>query len=129
MHHTLFGRFRVWFRNWLSQSSSGNRRPPRRRRSARRRSTVLGLEWLESRIVPSTVNLTSSLNPSAYTQSVTFTAAVVYTTGDPIPTGTVAFKDGGTTLDTETLNSSAAASFRHLYPGRRQSPDDGGLFG
>ena len=55
---------------------------------------------------PTITFLTSSANPSVYGQSVTFTASVT-TTGSGIfagePTGTVAFKDGGTTIGTETL--------------------------
>jgi hypothetical protein len=47
-----------------------------------------------------TTALISSQNPSALGQSVTFTATV---TGAS-PTGTVTFKDGGTTLATVALN-------------------------
>jgi hypothetical protein len=63
-----------------------------------------------------TTTLTSSLNPSAYGQSVTFTATVTdasSTTG--APTGTVTFTDGTTILATQPLNSTnsttASASF------------------
>jgi len=45
---------------------------------------------------PSSVALTSSANPSAFGQTVTFTATVSSTAGSP--TGTVAFTDGGTTI-------------------------------
>jgi Big-like domain-containing protein/centrosomal CEP192-like protein/beta-propeller repeat-containing protein/ASPM-SPD-2-Hydin domain-containing protein/HYDIN/CFA65/VesB family protein len=51
--------------------------------------------------------LSSSLNPSIFGQSVTFTATVKSsTTGTP--TGTVTFKDGTTTLGTVALNSGIA---------------------
>ena len=54
----------------------------------------------------------SSLNPAASGQSVTFTAAVAgTTTNTPLPTGSVTFFDGTTTLTTVTLNGSAKATF------------------
>ena len=46
--------------------------------------------------------VTSSLNPSTYGQSVTFTATV--TSSGPTPTGTVTFKSGSATLGTGTLS-------------------------
>jgi hypothetical protein len=50
-----------------------------------------------------------SLSPS---QAVTFTATVHAASGTATPTGTVAFKDGGTSLGTPvTLNGSGVASF------------------
>ena len=55
----------------------------------------------------STVGLTSSLNPSVYGQSVTFTA----TAGSSVTgarTGSIAFKDGLTTLQMVTLNNGTA---------------------
>jgi hypothetical protein len=56
--------------------------------------------------------LMSSLNPAASGQSVTFTAAVAgTTTNTPLPTGSVTFFDGTTTLTTVTLNGSAKATF------------------
>lgn len=59
--------------------------------------------------VSTTVTLTSSVNPSVYGQSVTFTAAVVGSNGG-IPTGTVTFSNGSTPLGTSTLNSSGIAT-------------------
>lgn len=53
--------------------------------------------------------MTSSNNPAVYGQPVTFSVTVTSTQGTP--TGTVSFLDGTTTLATETLNSSGAASF------------------
>jgi hypothetical protein len=50
-----------------------------------------------------TTSVASSINPSTYNSSVTFTATV--TAG---ATGTVTFKDGATTLGTGTLNSGTA---------------------
>ena len=57
--------------------------------------------------VSTTTTLTSSVNPSAYGQAVTFTAAVTPNSpGGGTPTGTVTFKDGATVLATGTLNAS-----------------------
>ena len=53
-----------------------------------------------------TVSVTSSLNPSNYGSSVTFTAVVSGSGGTP--TGTVTFLDGTTTLSTGTLSSGSA---------------------
>jgi hypothetical protein len=55
------------------------------------------------------VSLVSSLNPSALSQAVTFTATVRPATGSGTPTGTVTFNDGATTLGTGTLSSGIAA--------------------
>lgn len=55
---------------------------------------------------PTTTTITSSLNPSQYLQSVTFTATVASTGGTP--TGTVTFYDGSTELGTGTLSSGQA---------------------
>ncbi len=56
--------------------------------------------------------LGSSVNPSVVGQSVTFSASVA-TTGAfvAIPAGTVAFRDGATTIGTATLDSKGNASF------------------
>src|SRR5207247_7154982 len=51
----------------------------------------------------STTTILSSLNPSGFGQSVTFTATV--SGSGPAPTGTVTFKDGATALATNTLIS------------------------
>ncbi|MFT4111193.1 Ig-like domain repeat protein [Silvibacterium sp.] len=53
-----------------------------------------------------TLKLTSSLNPSYYSESVTFTATAS-SSGDT-PTGTVTFYDGSTELGTGTMSSGAA---------------------
>jgi autotransporter-associated beta strand protein len=57
--------------------------------------------------------LTSSANPSAFGQAVTFTATVTSMISLPmlIPTGTVTFMDGTTTLGTATLSSTGIATF------------------
>ena len=56
--------------------------------------------------------LTSSVNPSRFGQSVTFTATVtVLAPGAGTPTGTVTFKDGATTLGTGTVNGAGVATF------------------
>ena len=61
---------------------------------------------------PSTVILSSSVNPSVFGQSVIFTATVI---ADPpgagTPTGLVTFKDGSMVLGSGTLSSSGVASF------------------
>jgi hypothetical protein len=60
---------------------------------------------------PTSTALASSANPSNVAQGVTFTATV--TTSTPaggVPTGTVTFRDGATSLGTATLNASGLAS-------------------
>jgi hypothetical protein len=60
----------------------------------------------------SKVTLASSLNPSTYKKTVTFTATVAaLAPGSGTPTGTVAFKDGSTTLSTVALNASDVATY------------------
>jgi Bacterial Ig-like domain (group 3) len=54
----------------------------------------------------STTTLASSLNPSAYGQSVTFRAKVTTSVGSP--TGTVTFKDGATAIGTGTVTAGEA---------------------
>jgi hypothetical protein len=67
---------------------------------------------------PTTTALVSSLNPSAYGQSVTFTAAV--TAASATPTGTVIFYDGSTALGSVTLvNGGASLSTSSLSAGSR----------
>jgi hypothetical protein len=58
-----------------------------------------------------TTSVNSSVNPSVFSQSVTFTATVTPTApGSGVPTGTVTFKDGSTTLGTGTLDGSGHAT-------------------
>jgi hypothetical protein len=59
---------------------------------------------------PTTTTLASSLNPSTYSQGMTFTATVT-PQGPGTPTGTVTFTDGGNTLGASPLNSSGQATF------------------
>jgi len=61
-----------------------------------------------------TTALTSTPNPSAVGQVVTFTAQVTSSTGG-IPTGTVTFKDGNKTLGTATLNAAGQATFATAF--------------
>ena len=56
-----------------------------------------------------TTTVTSSLNPSVYSQPVTFTATVTSSGG--VPTGTVTFKNGSTTLGTSNLDGAGHATF------------------
>jgi Bacterial Ig-like domain (group 3) len=59
-----------------------------------------------------TTAISSSANPSVYSQPVTFTATVTATApGGGVPTGTVTFKNGSSTLGTGTLNGSGKATF------------------
>jgi Bacterial Ig-like domain (group 3) len=55
---------------------------------------------------PTTTSLTSSANPSYFTQTVTYTAAVTSTMGTP--TGPVVFTDGKKTVATEALANGQA---------------------
>ena len=56
-----------------------------------------------------TTTASSSANPSVFSQLVTFTATVSSSGG--IPTGTVTFKNGATTLGTSNLDGTGHASF------------------
>jgi hypothetical protein len=63
-------------------------------------------------VTATNTGLTSSVNPSVWGQSVTFTATVTNNpSGGAVATGTVTFKDGSTTLGTGTLNGSGVATF------------------
>jgi hypothetical protein len=65
---------------------------------------------------PTTTTLVSSLNPSVYGQSVTFTAAVSAAAGTP--TGTLIFYDGPTAIGSAPLtNGSASTSVSSLTAG------------
>jgi peptidoglycan/xylan/chitin deacetylase (PgdA/CDA1 family)/uncharacterized membrane protein len=57
-----------------------------------------------------TASLVSAPNPSVLLQSVTFTATLTSSTG-AIPTGSVSFKQGTTTLGKGTLNAAGVATF------------------
>ena len=57
-------------------------------------ATALSVKVTKGTLPAATTTLASSANPSTFGQSVTFTATVAGTA----PTGTVAFKDGGTTV-------------------------------
>jgi hypothetical protein len=58
--------------------------------------------------IGTTTQVTSSLNPSAFGQQVTFSATVSPLSG---ATGTVTFLDGGITLGSSALNGSGVATF------------------
>ena len=60
---------------------------------------------------PTVTGVTSSLNPSTFGQSVTFTAAVSAVAGTSSLTGTVSFKDGGTVLATGVALNAGVATF------------------
>jgi len=55
------------------------------------------------------ISVGSSVNPSSFGQSVTFSATVI-SAGGNIPTGTVTFKNGATLIANGTLNASGVAS-------------------
>ncbi len=56
------------------------------------------------------VGLTSSVNPSTFASSTTFTATVTSVGSGGTPTGNVTFRDGATTLGTVALNASGVAT-------------------
>jgi PhoPQ-activated pathogenicity-related protein len=59
-----------------------------------------------------TTSVRSSVNPSVFGQAVTFTAtARASAPGGGVPTGTVTFKDFGTSIGAATLNGSGQATF------------------
>ncbi len=57
------------------------------------------------------IDVTSSTNPSAVGQSVTFTATVSAAAGGVTPDGTVSFMDGTTILSTQTINAGGVATY------------------
>ena len=61
--------------------------------------------------VPVVSSITSSANPSAYGQAVTFTAILTTPAGAPLPTGTLQFNDGSNTIGpVQTILSSTATT-------------------
>ena len=58
--------------------------------------------------LPTMTGLSSSLNPSTYGQSITFTATVTPNSGTGVPTGTATFESGTTTLAKLSLNNGVA---------------------
>ena len=75
--------------------------------------TSSALSYVVSK-VNATIAATSSLNPSKYGDSVTFSIQLSSSAG-AVPTGTVLVKDGGTTLGTATLNGTGAATLTVLH--------------
>jgi hypothetical protein len=74
-------------------------------------STSTALSQVVNKDSTSTL-LVSSVNPSVFGQSVTFTATVTANApGSGVPTGTVTFRDNGKALATVTLNASGIAVF------------------
>ena len=71
--------------------------------------TGTGVINVTAQPVGATVALVSSVNPSEFSQSITFTATVTGSSGTP--TGTVTFKDGAVILGIVALNGSGAATF------------------
>ncbi len=62
-------------------------------------------------VTGTTTTLVSAPNPSAYGESVTFTATVADSEAGSVPTGTVTFMDGATPLGIATLDGTAHAVF------------------
>jgi hypothetical protein len=60
---------------------------------------------------PVTITATSSLNPSNFGQSVTFTFTVTGVAGLATPTGSIAFTDGGTLIASPVLNPLGVATY------------------
>jgi hypothetical protein len=76
-------------------------------------SMASSLARLTQRVYPANtaVVLTSSMNPSAYRQAVTFVASVTPVgSGGGTPTGTVIFRDGSTILGRKRLNAQGIAT-------------------
>jgi autotransporter-associated beta strand protein len=76
-------------------------------------STSLPLVQTVNPALATTISLTSSPNPSVFSQPITLAATVTPVapaTGSP--TGTVVFEDGATTLGTGTLDNNGRASFQ-----------------
>jgi hypothetical protein len=67
--------------------------------------------WPSEAVPPSTTTLQASPTFANTGQSVTLTAIVSSQTSTNIPTGTVTFLNGSTTLGTATLNSNGTATF------------------
>ena len=74
-------------------------------------SASVAFTTLTSASSPTKIILASIPNPSDYGQTVYFGAAVVTTTLNRIPTGTVTYKDGGTVIGTSTLDKLGLTSF------------------
>ena len=71
-----------------------------------------------------TTALASSLNPSTFGQTVTFTATVTGG-GNPVTAGTVTFSDGATDAGVDVaLDGSGQATFTTTTPARRRRPHD-----
>lgn len=66
------------------------------------------VQTVQNAIATTTTTVSSSANPSVFSQSVTFTAAVTSSGGTP--TGTVTFKDGASTLGTANLDGTGHAT-------------------
>jgi carboxylesterase type B len=66
-------------------------------------------------IPATTTALASSLNPSQFEQSVTFTATVTGPAGTP--SGTVTFTNNGTAMATAMLNTGGVATFKKVFFG------------
>jgi hypothetical protein len=60
---------------------------------------------------PVTITVTSSVNPSNFGQSVTFTFTVTGVAGLATPTGSIAFTDGGTLIASPVLNPLGVAAY------------------
>lgn len=74
-------------------------------------SAAAGSSMLTVNAENTTTTVVSSVNPSQYMQSVTFTATVSLVAGTALPTGTVQFSIDGTNVSTPVTLSGGTASF------------------
>jgi hypothetical protein len=72
-------------------------------------TSILGV-LINASIGPTTTTLTSSLNPSNFGQSVTFTATVVVQGFKVAPTGSVSFLDGTQNIGSSSVNNNGIAT-------------------
>ena len=74
-------------------------------------SSTAAAQTLTVNPVSTTTTLTASATTATTGTSITFTAAVAPASGSVVPTGTVTFKDGTTTLGTGTLDATGKTTY------------------
>jgi hypothetical protein len=78
-------------------------------------------EVIDPAPIGTTTALGSSKNPALVTDTLTLTATVTPASGSSVPTGTVDFKNGGTSLGTAPLNASGVATLAGVQFGTQGS--------
>ncbi len=68
-------------------------------------------QTVSASLIDTTTSLATTPNPSAYGQSVVFTAGVSPSSGTGTPTGSITFLDGATVLGSSALDSNGLATF------------------